>query len=102
MKRQRDQQQPSPLPFDLYAWVGQEGAETGVARLLQADTSLGTINLVAFSREVLAHPELHQRLQEQANRDGQTVRLIRFGAVEEILRVEPHSNNGEGGVSRHS
>ena len=97
MKQQPDRQQPSPLPGDLYAWVGQEGTETSVARLLKADTALGTINLVAFSREVLAHPELHQRLQEQANRDGQTVRLIHFGAVEETLRVEPHTtNNGKG------
>ena len=73
--------QNGQLPADgsvLWAWVAAAGGEAGVARLQKAWLPLGTINLVGFSREVLADPRLVEALQEQADRDGQTVRLVRF------------------------
>src|SRR4051794_35218486 len=74
----------------LWAWVGEEKGETGVARLRTAWIPLGTINLVAFSREVMAHPNLLAALQEQADKDGQTVRLFKFVRAEEVvLEVRP-------------
>jgi hypothetical protein len=80
----------------LYAWVGQDGAEKGVARLKTAWLPLGTINLVAFDRDTMTHPNLVDALQRQANEDGQTVRLLRFVQAGEVMAVEPRSGaNGE-------
>ena len=73
----------------LWAWVGHEKGETGVARLVRAWIPLGTINLVAFSREVLTEPRLIEALQEQADKDGQTVRLVKFVRSEEVQAIGP-------------
>ncbi len=73
----------------LWAWVAETNGETGVARLQQAWIPLGTINLVGFSREVMTDPRLIEALQEQANKDGQTVRLMKFILDEEDLVVQP-------------
>ena len=73
----------------LWAWVAEAEGETGVARLQTAWIPLGTINLVGFSREVLTDPRLVEALQEQADRDGQTVRLVKFVRAEEGLTVRP-------------
>ncbi len=73
----------------LWAWVGEEKGETGVARLQTAWIPLGTINLVAFSEEVLTDPRLIEALQEQADRDGQTVRLVKFVRAGEGLEIRP-------------
>jgi hypothetical protein len=80
----------------LWAWVGQEKGETGVARLQRAWIPLGTINLVAFSRDVMADPQLVEILQEQADKDGQTVRLVKFVRAEEVLEVQPRQGKGQG------
>jgi hypothetical protein len=72
-----------------WAWVGEEAGETGVARLQTAWMPLGTINLVGFREEVLADPRLAEALQEQADRDGQTVRLVKFVRAGECLEVRP-------------
>jgi hypothetical protein len=60
-----------------------------MARLQKAWLPLGTINLVAFSREVMADPRLVEALQAQADKDGQTVRLVKFVRAEEGLVVRP-------------
>ena len=73
----------------LWAWVGEAIGETGVARLKQAWIPLGTINLVGFSKEVLSDPRLVEALQEQADREGQTVRLVKFVRAEEALAIRP-------------
>jgi hypothetical protein len=73
----------------LWAWVAQEKGESGVARLQQAWIPLGTINLAGFSQEVLADQRLLQALQEQADKDGQTVRLVKFVKAEEVMAVRP-------------
>ena len=73
----------------LWAWVAEEKGETGVARLQTAWIPLGTINLVGFSREVLADPRLVEAIQQQADKDGQTVRLVKFVRSEEALVVRP-------------
>jgi hypothetical protein len=73
----------------LWAWVGEAEGETGVARLQTAWIPLGTINLVAFSREVMTDARLIEALQQQANQDGQTVRLVKFVRAEECLEVRP-------------
>jgi hypothetical protein len=73
----------------LWAWVGEGNGETGVARLQQAWLPLGTINLVGFSKELLTDPRLVEALQEQADRDGQTVRLVKFVRAGEDLEVRP-------------
>jgi hypothetical protein len=73
----------------LWAWVGQDKNEIGVARLQTAWIPLGTINLVAFSEEVMTHPNLIKALQEQADKDGQTVRLVKFVRAGETLVVQP-------------
>jgi hypothetical protein len=73
----------------LWAWVADAVKETGVARLKTAWIPLGTINLVGFSKEVMADPNLLEALQEQADKDGQTVKLIKFVRAEEILEVRP-------------
>ena len=73
----------------LWAWVGKGKDESGVARLQRAWIPLGTINLVSFSREVLADPRLVEALQEQADKDGQTVRLVKFVRAREDLTVRP-------------
>jgi hypothetical protein len=62
-----------------------------VARLQKAWLPLGTINLVAFSREVMADPRLVEALQEQADKDGQTVRLVKFARAGEVLEVRPRA-----------
>jgi hypothetical protein len=80
----------------LYAWVGQHGDDRGVARLQTAWLPLGTINLVAFDRDTMTHPDLVDALQRQANEDGQTVRLLRFVQAGEVLTVEPRTgSNGK-------
>ena len=81
--------QPSGDGTVLWAWVGETKGETGVARLKTAWIPLGTINLVAFSREVMEAPRLVEALQAQADKDGQTVRLFRFVRAEEVLVVRP-------------
>ncbi len=73
----------------LWAWVAEAEGETGVARLQTAWIPLGTINLVAFRREVLTDSRLVEPLREQADRDGQTVRLVRFVRAGEELAVRP-------------
>jgi hypothetical protein len=73
----------------LWAWVAQEKGEHGVARLQTAWIPLGTINLVDFSREVMTDPHLVEALQEQADKDGQTVRLVKFTRFEEVLTIRP-------------
>src|SRR5947209_18816359 len=84
--------QHGPEPEDgsvLWAWVAEAEGETGVARLQTAWIPLGTINLVGFSREVLTDPRLVEAFQEQADRDGQTVRLVKFVRSGEGLVVRP-------------
>ena len=73
----------------LWAWVAEGSGETGVARLRTAWIPLGTINLVGFSKEVLSDPRLVEALQEQADREGQTVRLVKFVRAEEALAIRP-------------
>jgi hypothetical protein len=73
----------------LWAWVAAANRETGVARLQTAWIPLGTINLVGFSKEVLTDPRLVEALQQQADKDGQTVRLVKFVRAEEVLVVGP-------------
>ena len=73
----------------LWAWVGEANGERRVARLKQAWIPLGTIKLVGFSREVLADPRLVEALQEQADKDGQTVRLVQFVRSGEELTIRP-------------
>ena len=73
----------------LWAWVGQEKGETGVARLQKAWIPLGTINLVGFSQDLMTDQRLIDLLQEQADKDGQTVRLVRFVRAGEVLEVRP-------------
>jgi hypothetical protein len=73
----------------LWAWVGEGDGETGVARLRRAWLPLGTINLVGFSKELLTDPRLVEALQEQADTDGQTVRLVKFVRAGEELEVRP-------------
>ena len=73
----------------LWAWVGQEKGETGVARLQRAWIPLGTINLVGFSQDLMSDPQLIDLLQQQADKDGQTVRLVRFVRAEEVLEIRP-------------
>lgn len=80
---------PSEVGSVLWAWVAEGQGETGVARLQTAWIPLGTINLVGFSKEVLTDPKLVEALQEQANKDGQTVHLVRFDRSEEVLEVRP-------------
>jgi hypothetical protein len=75
----------------LWAWVGEEAGETGVARLQRAWIPLGTINLVGFTKEVMTDPRLIEALQEQADKDGQTVRLFRFVRAEEDRVVRPRT-----------
>jgi hypothetical protein len=81
--------QPEESGLVLWAWVGQEAGETGVARLQRAWIPLGTINLVGFSREVMADPRLVEALQAQADKDGQTVRLVKFVREQEVMTVGP-------------
>jgi hypothetical protein len=50
---------------------------------------LGTINLVGFSEGLMSDPRLVEALQQQADKDGQTVRLVRFVRAEEVLEVRP-------------
>ena len=73
----------------LWAWVAEANGETGVARLKTAWIPLGTINLVAFTKEVMTDRRLIEALQQQADKDGQTVRLIRFVQAEEVLVLGP-------------
>jgi hypothetical protein len=77
--------------------VGEEKGERGVARLQTAWIPLGTINLVGFRREVLTDPRLVEALRRQADRDGQTVRLVKFTRAEEVLAVRPRPAQGPGG-----
>jgi hypothetical protein len=65
--------------------------------LQQAWLPLGTVNLVAFSKEVMIDPRLVEALQAQADRDGQTVRLVRFDRAEDVLTVRPlEGDTGDG------
>jgi hypothetical protein len=92
--------QNGPPPEDgsvLWAWVAEEKGEHGVARLPTAWIPLGTINLVGFSREVLADPRLVEALQRQADQDGQMVRLVKFVQAEEIMAVQQRQGKGPGG-----
>ena len=73
----------------LWAWVAQGSGETGIARLQTAWIPLGTINLVGFTKEVLTDPLLVEALQEQADKDGQTVRLLKFIQSEAGLTIRP-------------
>jgi hypothetical protein len=73
----------------LWAWIAEAEGETGVARLQTAWIPLGTINLAGFSKETLADPGLVEACQEQADKDGQTVRLVKFVREEETLAVRP-------------
>jgi hypothetical protein len=86
--------QPAADGSVLWAWVAQDKGETGVARLQRAWIPLGTINLVAFSKEVMSDPRLVEALQQQANKDGQTVRLVKFIRAEEALVVRPAADAG--------
>jgi hypothetical protein len=73
----------------LWAWVAEANGETGVARLQTAWIPLGTINLVGFTKEMMTDPLLVEALQEQADKDGQTVRLVKFVRTDEVLVVGP-------------
>jgi hypothetical protein len=73
----------------LWAWVAQERGEHGMARLQTAWIPLGTINLAGFSKEVLTDPQLVEAPQKQADKDGQTVRLVKFVRGEQVLTVRP-------------
>lgn len=81
--------QPPESGSVLWAWVGQAKGETGVARLQTAWIPLGTINLVGFTKEVMTDPKLVEALQQQADKDGQTVRLVKFVRAEEALVIGP-------------
>jgi hypothetical protein len=81
----------------LWAWVAEAQGEHGVARLRKAWLLLGTINLVGFSREVMTDPRLVEALQQQADQDGQTVRLVKFARAEEVLQVRPCPRQGDSG-----
>jgi hypothetical protein len=85
----RDNGRPPEDGSVLWAWVAQEKGETGVARLQTAWIPLGTINLVGFSEEVMTDPRLVEALQQQADKDGQTVRLVKFVRAEEVQAVRP-------------
>ena len=87
---------PPEVASVLWAWVAEQQGETGVARLQTAWIPLGTINLVGFSKEVLTDPKLVEALQEQTDRDGQTVRLVRFHRSEEVLEVRPNQGQAPG------
>ena len=50
---------------------------------------LGTINLVGFSKDVMTDPKLVEALQKQADKDGHTVRLMKFVRAEEVLAIGP-------------
>ena len=63
------------------------GAVTAVAFDPDGSGPLGTINLVAFSQNLMSDPQLIDLLQQQADKDGQTVRLVRFIRAEEVLEV---------------
>jgi hypothetical protein len=81
----------------LYAWVARDESETRVARLEKAYTAIGTINLVAMSQDVLMSENLLEALREQANKDGQTVRLCKFVFTEEMMVIHPGRQvNGRG------
>jgi hypothetical protein len=82
---------PGQAGASLWAWVAADEAEGGVARLQQAGLPLGTVKLVAFSRDVMTDPRLVEALQAQADRDGQTVRLVRFDRAEDVLTVLPRA-----------
>jgi hypothetical protein len=86
--------QPPSGDSVLWAWVAEQEGETGVARLQTAWIPLGTVNLVGFSREVLTDTRLVEALQQQADKDGQTVRLVKFVRAEEVLEVHPHPGGG--------
>jgi hypothetical protein len=88
-KQNGQNDQPPGDGSELWAWVGEADGETGVARLQMAWIPLGTINLVAFGKEVLTDPRLVEALQEQANKDGQTIRLVRFVRSGEVMEVRP-------------
>jgi hypothetical protein len=60
-----------------------------IAPLNTAWIPLGTINLVGFSEEVMTDPRLVEALQQQADKDGQTVRLVKFIRGEEVQVVRP-------------
>jgi hypothetical protein len=77
----------------LWAWVAEANGETAVARLKTAWIPLGTINLVGFSKEVLTDPRLVEALQEQADKDGQTVRLMKFVRGGEAQAVRPRQGS---------
>ena len=81
--------QGPPVEASLWAWVGTDGQEVGLARLARAWIPLGTINLAGFHEATLRHPRLIDLLREQAGRDGETVRLLRFEAVEQLEMIEP-------------
>jgi len=73
----------------LWAWVAEGDGEMGMARLQRAWLPLGTINLVSFSQDVLVEPRLLEALQKQADKDGQTVRLVKFNRAEESVVIHP-------------
>jgi hypothetical protein len=69
----------------------------GVRQLPGGEDALGTINLVGFSREVMTDPRLVEALRQQADQDGQTVRLVKFARAEEVLQVRPCPRQGDSG-----
>jgi hypothetical protein len=69
--------------------VAREQGEHGVVWLQQAWTPLDSINLVGFDYGVLSDPRLVEALQQQADKDCQTVRLVKFVRAEESLEVRP-------------
>jgi hypothetical protein len=86
--------QPAEYGSVLWAWVAEEKGEHGVARLQTAWVPLGTINLAGFSLATMADPRLVGALQKQADKDGQTVRLVKFVRGEEVMTVRPRQGEG--------
>jgi len=77
--------------FTLYAYVGRDELGSGEVGLKQGKVPAGYIPLVVIEsdREKIERPFLRAQLQAQADRYRQTIRLVRFVAVEEILTIEP-------------
>jgi hypothetical protein len=89
----------TPKPGALYAWVGEDAEGHGLARLKTAYLPLGTINLAAFDKGVMTAAPLVAALQEQADEDGQVVRLLRFAPEAEMMAVRPRHPLANGQVA---
>lgn len=73
----------------LFAWVGEDELGSGTVGLKRALVPAGDIPMVATARDKIDRAAIISQLQQQADRYGKTIRLIRCIEAETLIELHP-------------